>query len=330
LSEEKEATKKSPDGSYIVRAWSVYDGLYYDLKILTKKRGSAATIDTLDVNSQDSISPKLTINNAGQAMVAFVKHTPSSVFNLFALVRTWDGTSWYWEDSGESVESNANDIAFDIIDQNPRSTSCSNKTIVFFKNNSTPTLRSTKSLTLIMSCTLNEATTQSWGSITNFYSNMDVPTKIEIIKDADTYYVTWLSSALSRILSTTDFSTISQNNTFTPPAGIAPINQATIVKNGTSLDLVLITNNGKFFKAADIHSSASSWLAALVPEYYFNQPPLSCFTRGVSTAEALGINQSCAGEMVETSHADPIKLKFNFDIESLNPSNFVDIFGLNK
>jgi hypothetical protein len=152
---------------------------------------------------------------------------------------------------------------------------------------------------------------------------MDVPTKIEIIKDADTYYVIWLSSAPSRILSTTNFSTSTEVKVFS----MSSINQATIVKNGTSLDLVLITNNGNFY-SAPITSSAA--LLDLDSKYHFNQPPLSCFTRGVSTAEALGINQSCEGEMVETSHADPIKLKFNFDIESLNPSNFVDIFGLNK
>jgi hypothetical protein len=254
-------------------------------------------------------------------------------------VSTWDGTSWYWEASGGSgdtpsvfnsdndvLQSNANDIAFDIIDQNPRSTSCSSKTILFFDNTSvttsTGTTKFTNSLTYNMICALNEATTQWWGSITNFYSNMDVPTKIEIIKDADTYYVIWLSSAPSRILSTTNFSTSTEVKTFS----MSSINQATIVKNGTSLALVVITNNGNFYNAADISS------ISLSPDskYHFNQPPLFCFTRGVSTAEALGQSSSCEGLMVETSHADPIKLKFNFDIESLNPSNFVDIFGLNK
>ncbi len=347
LSEEKEATTKSPDGSYIVRAWSVYDGSKYDLKILTKKRGSAATIETLDVNSLDPITAKLTSNNAGQAMVAFVKKTTLSplAFNLFALVRTWDGTSWYWEDSGGSgdtpsvfnsdndiLESNANDIAFDIIDQNPRSTSCSSKTILFFDNTSvttsTGTTKFTNSLTYNMICALNEATTQWWGSITNFYSNMDVPTKIEIIKDADTYYVIWLSSAPSRIISTTDFSSRSEINTFSPPAGTA---QATIVKNGTSLDLVLITNNGNFYNLPNITSDITpAPLLTLETEYLYNQPALTCFSRGVSTSEPLGQSQFCQGEMVETSFADPIKLNFNFDIETLNPSNFVDIFNLNK
>jgi hypothetical protein len=348
LSSNEKNTAKSPSGEYLVTARSFFNSVTstYDLKILIKKRGVPLITKTLSVSSLEFISPKITVSNAGQVMVAFVKKTTLSplAFNLFALVGKPSGSSWIWEDSTGSsptvfsdsndvLERAANDIVFDIIDQNPRSLSNSIKTMVFYTHDAnTPTNRKLKKLDY----DFDQNT--PWIEGTFFQIGYGAqPLALEISKPGTTFYVLWHSNSSGskfEFLSTANFEEVSGISPANINGGTYPSKFHIVKVDEDTVDLLVWGSDGIVLKTSDLGEIAaigSPAYLSLFENYVFPEQIPYCFSRAVTSSLNLGqLHEAgaCDSFNLQTSHADPIKLKFNFDIESLNPSNFETLFNL--
>jgi hypothetical protein len=317
---------KSPNGNHRISAWSQYNGANYELIIVKKSAGTVKESFTFNAGSSTAFIPRVTINNTGEAVVAFVKFDGTN-YGLFALTRYYDAglTSWVWKDTYGTENPSAftvgtNDVfdatanyPFDLIDRDPSSyTAGSIKSLVYFDlvNNG---------------IWETNGTLGTWSAANNFYTiGGAVLTKINVVKSSGDFYVTYLhaGNTLVTTVSTASFGSSTSRGTSSSLSFFGAYDIFAI-PNGANVDVQVLTANG-VRQWTGIGASTISSTGSALSNHSFNSVTPYCFARDFDGFPALALGAAAITDCLvpSTSYADPIKSQFKFDIESLKPSNF--------
>lgn len=303
--------EKSDNNNYRIEAWSYYDGTNYDLKIVVKATGLAKQTYSFAVDSLSPFTPKATINNAGDATVAFLKDD-STVQRLFVIRRI---NSADWKDSTNSIPttftvsnevySDATPASFTLVDQGQ--TAGSDKTLIWVNWNSD------------MYTKTFDGTVWDTDAYVGMYAQAS---NLRVTKNGAKFFLSFFyqpSGQNVKVLTTADFSSYVDTGTRTANSGI----DVFTVPNGTGVDVVVQYSSGTVDKFTSVEAVATLSGASLVAltNHSFNSVNPYCFARVLGTSYTLGATSTIDCLVPATSHADPIKSLFKFDIDSLNPSN---------
>ena len=331
----KSAAAVSPNGTKTISAWAEFDGTGWDLKVVVKHSDSAPQFFTFPVNSSQGFVPRVTINNGGQATVAWIEKYGSS-YQLYAMVKTGPN----WVDTGNSPVSNnstptniawnsiSSPFGFEIMDLNLASTTTSDK-ILFFTDTGN-----------LVKMSYTAANASLWGPKSSPLGSIG-GTVLELRGNniGPTYYISYLKATgttLSHAIGTvrTDLST----NTLSNPSmftGTSP--RLETYASGTQIQLLVIDGNLPMrvgFLDTTQTNFASSGLGTVSPlantVYRYHEPNTYCFARNMTSAQVMGDTPQTTGCVLpNTSYSFPIRSEFKFNIESLHPSNISSIFSLN-
>ena len=316
------ASAKSPDGTKKIMAWAGFDGTNYDLNVVIKAEGSAAEIFKFSNNASNVFKPKVSINNNGEPIVAWVQQT--SIHYGYAMTRVgdvWrDTTSAVVAANGSPASFHNSSVAFNaaVVDQSPTSIN-SAKNVVFHDG-----------ATNLKAINLNAG---NWDQNVIILGNNQVfqPLTLDVVKNGVNYFVfyTYVNSAnyFLAVDSTPDFATSSMASIgVATPMGTPPTVFATV--DGTTTNF--FTNHSNLITKWS--STSGSWPGAgeIDTDLVYETEKLPyCFVTSPTTSLELGlasVTDSC--NIPDFSYADPIRPEFKFDIESLNPSTFDTMFTI--
>lgn len=354
----KTSSALSPNGNHFVSSWAEYNGSYWVVKILRRSGTSVRTLEsyTLGVSSNQP-HPKVSINNNGHATVAFVTGQASS-FSLFAL--SWNGSDWRYSNGTTTysatvstgvisdlfaLDTSTFSISFDLIDEDPGSTSSQKRLIYSVKPNTDWELK------------YSSFSSDSWSSPSKFSGSEAIsqPTLLSMIKvNTSSYHVTWIynSSGYKLQSLTTDF--ISTNpsgvtSAYNMPAGETPNTLIPSYNSATLTDLYIANNSGSITNTQ--YNSSTPGLTTPQTLTGINNNELLipyCFTRSsdIANRESLGATaQTSDCNLPESSYAPAIRntvlvdddndvntaavdYGFKQNIQSLNPATFKFLFTL--
>jgi hypothetical protein len=163
----KTSSALSPNGNHFVSSWAEYDGSTWKVKIIKRAQNTVTNLSFSTCVSSSASPPetKVTINNGGEATVAFttIGDAASAIPDkLYAL--SFKGSEWYfWDETSNSTESLSNTsleaidssdepIVFDLVDEDPSSSS-SKKRIVYSKKYLLHLIESLKTVSLTQAST---------------------------------------------------------------------------------------------------------------------------------------------------------------------------------
>ncbi len=355
---ERVAFAKSPNGQNRVWAWSHKisgTNLTHDLRVVSKT-ASGTQVHSLAVGSNIPFIPKVTVNNAGEITLAFVKQTGTTPsYYIYAMV--WDALNGtpVWKNSDNTnisgtfnpIVTSSTPIPFDLVDDNPAASGTnSSKKIVLYGSFVT----STNFKKIIY----DRGQTNPWSSVSTLTTNSPeagtTMNSFKLVKaqagtSANDYYLIWINSgtAATHYLKSVK---IQPDNTGSPLAG-------TVGSTSTAPLTMTAASNSKFFTDFDPSSSNTSQSLKLyvlnvndnskLYEGTFNGSNLNvnstsigsnyklnlegepyCFVRNTTSVNNLGSSNlfgtdtACNDSTFMPSQ--PIINNYKFDLETLNPS----------
>ena len=309
------ATAKSPNGNYALSAWSFKTGASYNLKIVIKQSGVAKTTYTIPVAANASFIPKAIIDNTGKAMIGFVKD--DGVNHMLFAIR-FDGTNWIdtlgtvnpptYTGTNAIDSTNLTPPQFALIDRG------TDKSLIRVNFNSD------------MDFENFNGTTWDGNIYVGAYAQAS---NIKINKIGSNYFISFIfqpSGQKVGLLKTADFSTYVDLGSQSASTAL----DVYTVPNGTNADLIVVNSSGNLEKYSSLTALNDLTNASVTPLTNFRKYSSTphCFSRSTTTSLSLGAAAVTDCLVPETSHADPVKPQFKFDIESLNPSNLNSIFTI--
>jgi hypothetical protein len=344
----------SPDGTQKVWGWSEYISSSWNLRVALKLGTNApVSFFTFDLQSTQPIVPRLSINNGGQVGVAGVTVLGNPLlYNSFVLI--YNNSAWTDSTSTMGLVVNSETISdislitnhsdqlvIDIVDDDP-SAENSDKFVVY----SRPFIGFTTSWYIDFKVwDSNSSNTNKWTNSSQLMDlSLKIPYEIYFSKaNNNNFYLTYFYNDGT----TTEFNVgkvtnqggsnyfgSGNVNSGSPQSldyGVSLVTSSFNSSNG-SMDLFLSNNNKYTFSVSpNISLSASTSLGANYMADFKRQN--YCFVRSMSSSEDLGAENTFGNDPkckeLKTSYEPPIKSKFKFNLETLNPSNFNSIFTQN-
>jgi hypothetical protein len=352
----------SPDGTHFISSWAEQDANNeWEIQIF-RRNNSTVTREKIQVPSAaDKPVIKVSINNAGEAVVAYMIKNSSTSYHLHVISKDdYDLSSWVGDQtftlntgnipigSTPSITSSEK-IEFDLIESNPTSLSSTNKFVVY----------SNKSIVRKLSSIKFNSSNSGFGSwsttpvdIANDTHITNQVTHLSIIKvDPSSYHVSWIYETSSTdfkmksLTSSLESSSPNDISTAVSVDTIQPKNLISIYNSAIITDLYVQLSDGsikKFQYDSDVPSISSNGLISSVKAY---ESSPYCFARirtGARPTLNAGSASSC--NLPDSSYAPAIRSSvlidtnndgtadidagFKHDIQSLNPETFKYIFTM--
>jgi hypothetical protein len=293
---------------------------------MTKASGAVAQFYKFTTAANSPFVPKVSINDLGEPIVAWV-HQNSTTYYGYAL--TLVGAAWK-DTSGATIANNSfgatsfhntggSAFPFAVVDHNPTSNSAnSTKTVVFHNGTSQLDQRTITSGTWA-------GGNVTWGSQSN------IPLAFDVVLHGGVFYVyyTYVNATnyYLQVDKTTSFAISTKTAVGTSASmGATPASQAFVTINiGDTMDFYVPSHSKKWNTDGTTWSSGGT---AISNFGYDTQKAPYCFARSTTTSQQLAIASVAGCKVPNTSFSAPVRSEFKFDLDSLKPNDFDNMFSL--